>query len=209
MKHEWRKHEKGLYGVRQNPQELLVPAFKFYMIEGSGNPNDSFFSDYIEVLYSLSYAIKMAPKKGPAPDGYFDYVVYPLEGVWDLLDRSKYRADEPIEKDNLKFNLMIRQPDFVTSAYGNEIIEKVKVQKPHRLLEEVKFGILEEGHCVQMLHLGSYDHEPATFQKMEEFCRAKKLIRKSKIHREIYLSDARKVAPEKLKTILRFQVDPI
>lgn len=209
MKHEWRKHEKEIYGVKLEPQEILVPKFKFYTIKGFGNPNHPAFSEFIGALYSLSYAIKMAPKKGLVPEGYYDYSVYPLEGVWDLIDTSKYHPDKPIDKDNLKFTLMIRQPDFVTEMFAHEILESVKIKKPHRLLEEVKFEIMEEGHCVQILHLGSYDDEPATFKKMEEFCGTRKLNRKSKIHREIYLSDARKVAPEKLKTILRFQVESL
>ena len=81
-----------------------------------------------------------------------------------------------------------------------------KKKKPHELLESVKFATIEEGECVQMLHLGSYDNEPESFKKMEEFCKENKLIRDSKQHREIYLSDVRKVSPEKLKTVLRFKV---
>jgi len=101
---------------------------------------------------------------------------------------------------------MIRQPGFLANDFAQEIIEKVKKKKPHELLNKIKFGALEDGKCVQMLHLGSYDNEPESFKQMEEFCTTNNLNRKSKQHREIYLSDARKVAPDKLKTVLRFGV---
>jgi hypothetical protein len=101
---------------------------------------------------------------------------------------------------------MIRQPNFVTEEYSQEIIEKTKKKKPNELLNSVKFVNLEEGECVQILHIGSYDNEPISFKMMEEYCDKNNLIRESKQHREIYLSDVRKVAPEKLKTVLRFKV---
>jgi hypothetical protein len=101
---------------------------------------------------------------------------------------------------------MIRQPDFVDHRFAQEIIEFTKKNKPHELLNQVGFETTTEGLCVQMMHLGSYDDEPESFRLMGEFASANSLIRKSKVHREIYLSDARKVAPEKLKTVLRFQV---
>jgi len=101
---------------------------------------------------------------------------------------------------------MIRQPDFVTAEYAAEIIEKTKKKKKHPLLDVVKFETIEDGVCVQMLHLGSFDNEPRSFADMEAFAESQGLKRKSKIHREIYLSDARKTQSDKLKTILRFQV---
>jgi len=100
----------------------------------------------------------------------------------------------------------MRQPHFVTPEFANETIERTKKKKPHPLLEKVKFETIEDGLCVQMLHEGSYDSEPASFLKMKEFADAKNLVRISHSHREIYLSDARKVATDKLKTVLRFMV---
>jgi hypothetical protein len=147
----------------------------------------------------------MSPKKGFAPKGYFDYVVYPLEGIWDISEEAKLYPIAMFDKNTLVFNLMIRQPEFVTSDFAQEIIEKTKRQKPHKLLEKVKFVPIEEKDCVQMMHIGSYDDEPASFLKMEEFCHENNLTRESKRHREIYLSDARRVSPEKLKTVLRFK----
>lgn len=206
MKHEWRKHEKEFYLPSKKPEKVMVPAFKFYTIEGKGNPNDDFFAEYIGVLYALSYAIKMSPKKGNAPQGYFDYTVYPLEGVWDINDEAKANYNGTLDKDSLVFKLMIRQPDFVEDDFAAMILEQVKQKKPHDLLEQVKFEKIEEGACIQMMHLGSYDDEPASFKLMEEFATSETLRKKSMVHREIYLSDARKVAADKLKTILRFKV---
>jgi hypothetical protein len=206
MKHEWKIQEKAIYLPKAKPDIINVPAYKFFMMTGEGNPNDDFFGNYIEVLYALSYAVKMSPKSGLAPEGYYDYTVYPLEGVWDLSEDAKNRYAGTINKDDLVFNLMIRQPDFITEEYALEILERVKKKKPGELIKKTKFGIIEEGKCVQMMHVGSYDDEPASFAQMEEFCTSHGFKRTGRQHREIYLSDARKVSPEKLRTVLRFQV---
>jgi len=206
MKHEWRKHEKDIYVPKAKPEIVNVPPFRFFMIEGKGNPNNEFFSAYIEVLYSLSYAVKMSPKAGIEPKGYFEYAVYPLEGIWDISEDAKDNYSGRIDKESLLFNLMIRQPDFVTEEFAREIIDRTKKKKPHELLDRVKFGVVEDGKCVQMMHIGSYDSEHETFQKMHDFCEDNNLIRASKQHREIYLSAARKVSVDKLKTLLRFRV---
>ena len=206
MKHEWRKHEKELYLPKNKPVKVNVPRLKFFTIEGEGNPNSDHFPEYITVLYSLSYAVKMSPKKGWEPDGYFEYTVYPLEGVWDINEEAKKNFTGVIDKDTLVFKLMIRQPDFVDKEFAYKVIERTKETKPHALLDNVKFESIEEGECVQMLHMGSYDNEPESFKIMEEYADANQWVRESKIHREIYLSDARKVAPEKLKTVLRFKI---
>ncbi|MCK5052077.1 MAG: GyrI-like domain-containing protein [Candidatus Cloacimonetes bacterium] len=207
MKHEWRKKEKAIYLPKNKPEIITLPAHKFFMIEGKGNPNDDFFAEYIGVLYSLSYGVRMSPKTGVVPDGYFDYTVYPLEGIWDISEEAKKNYAGKLDKDSLVFNLMIRQPDFVTEKFAEEIIRRIKKKKPHKLLDEVKFGVIEEGECVQMMHLGSYDNEPESFKMMEEFCEENNLKRISKNHKEIYLTDARKVVPEKLKTVLRFKIE--
>jgi len=206
MKHDWKKEEKTLYAPKNKPEKVNVPAMNFFSIRGEGNPNDPFFAEYIGVLYALSYAVKMSPKSGNAPDNYVEYSVYPLEGVWDINDEAKQKPMEKLDKDSLVFNLMIRQPNFVTADYAANIIELVKKKKPSPLLDRVKFEQIEEGECIQMLHVGSYDSEPQSFAAMEDFAASLGLVRQSKIHREIYLSDARKTATEKLKTILRFQV---
>jgi hypothetical protein len=206
MKHDWKKAEKAFYLPGQKPEYLKVPPFSFFSIEGKGNPNDKFFAEYISVLYSLSYAVKMSPKNGFAPENYSDYTVYPLEGVWDISEEAKKDPYKKLDKGTLVFNLMIRQPDFVTSDFALEAIERTKKKKPHPLLEKVAFSVINEGDCVQMMHCGSYDDEPESFRRMEDFCIENSFVRMSKIHREIYLSDARRVIPEKLRTVLRFKV---
>ena len=207
MKHEWRRKEKQYYLPKREPQHLYVPKFQFFTIHGTGNPNSAFFAEHVQVLYSVSYAIRMSHKKGMAPKGYFEYTVYPLEGVWDLTEKGRANYQGILDKDELVFTLMIRQPDFVKVDFAIEMIRETQKKKPHRLLEQVKFESIEEGDCIQMLHLGSYDNEPASFEQMEEYAERQKFKRRSKLHREIYLTDPRKTNPEKLKTVLRFQVD--
>ena len=207
MKYEWKKNDKQFYLPKDKAESIFIPKFNFYSIEGKGNPNDAFFAEYIGVLYSLSYAIKMCPKQGFAPKDYFEYTVFPLEGVWDITEEARHSFNGIIDKNTLVFNLMIRQPDFVTADFAMEVIERTQKKKPHELLAKVKFESIEEGQCVQMMHNGSYDNEPESFKKMEVFALENNLTRISKIHREIYLSDARKVAAEKLKTVLRFKVN--
>jgi hypothetical protein len=207
MKQEWKKNEKQFYLPKNKPELINIPKFKFFTIEGIGNPNDDFFPEYIGVLYSLSYVIKMSPKRGIEPKGYFDYTVYPLEGVWDLNEEAKKSFDGTINKNDLVFKLMIRQPDFVDKEFAFQILEQTKEKKPHDLLEQVRFEEIIEGDCIQMLHSGSYDNEPESFKLMERFAEQEYYRRKSKTHREIYLSDARKVSPDKLKTILRFSIE--
>lgn len=199
--------EKTFYQPKAKPEIIDIPSFKFFTIEGKGNPNDEFFSDYIGVLYSLSYAVKMSYKKGIEPKGFYDYTVYPLEGFWDLTEKGREESKKGIiNKEELLFKLMIRQPDFVDEAYAKFIVEEVKKNKPHALLNDIKFEEIEESKVVQMLHVGTYDDEPESFKIMEEFVKDKGFERAEKIHKEIYLSDARKVEAEKLKTILRFKV---
>ncbi|HPF16816.1 MAG TPA: GyrI-like domain-containing protein [Thermotogota bacterium] len=209
MKHEWRKSEKPFYLPKKKPELVDIPAFNFFTITGSGDPNDDFFKEYIGVLYSLSYTIRMSPKKDLAPVGYYEYTIYPLEGVWDISEEAKakdLKSFADLNKSDFVFNLMIRQPDFVTGEYAAKVIERVKKEKPHDLLDEVEFVSISEGQCIQMLHVGTYDSEPESFMKMEDYAQKNHLNRLSKKHREIYLSDPRKANPVNLKTVLRFQV---
>jgi hypothetical protein len=206
MKHDWRRTEKQFYLPKTKPELIKVPAFKFFSVKGQGDPNDKSFAENIGVLFSLSYAIKMSPKNNFAPENYFDYTVYPLEGIWDISEDSKMMITDKLDKSKLVFNLMIRQPEFVTQKLAFEAIERTKKKKPHPLLEKVKFEITEDSYCIQMMHIGSFDNEPASFRLMEEFCLQNNLTRESMQHREIYLSDFRKVPHDKLKTVLRFKV---
>ena len=145
------------------------------------------------------------PKKGITPDGYFDYTVYPLEGIWDLDEEGRLKNE--FDKNNLVYNIMIRQPDFVTKEVFDLAMEMTKKKKPNKLLDDVVFGEIEEGMCVQMMHIGPYDDEYKSFEVMKEFIKDNNLVIKSLAHREIYISDVRKIALEKLKTVLRYMVE--
>jgi len=207
IKHEWRKKEKKIYLPKNKPEVIYIPEYKFLTIKGEGNPGSSLFSECIGALYPISYAIKMNPKKQEIkPEGYYDYTVSPLEGVWDINEKAKLELKNTINKDDLVYELMIRQPDFLNENFFYEMLELAQAKKPNKLFSKVKFKKIKEGKCVQMLHIGSYDNEAETFKIMEEFAKKENLLRVSKVHREIYLSDFRRVATEKLKTVLRFQV---
>jgi hypothetical protein len=204
MKFEWKRQERNLYIPKEKPELIEVPGQKFFMVDGKGNPNDEEFSEKISVLYSLAYAIRMMPKHGYTPEGYFEYTVYPLEGVWDLTAEGKKLV--ALDKDELLYTIMIRQPDFVTEEIVERAFVNVRKKKSHPLLNYVRFGTLKDGLSVQMLHVGSYDDEPQSFKSMNEFTLNNNLERITLQHREIYLSDARKIETAKLKTVLRYMV---
>jgi hypothetical protein len=204
MKREWKKHEKGLYLPPTQPVLTTVPRQSFFTISGTGDPNQEDFSNRVGVLYSLSYAIRMLPKSGVIPIDYEEYTVYPLEGIWDLTEQG--RTVEKLDKSQLLYTIMIRQPDFVTMELALETIEKIRKKTPGPLIDEVRFEQLEDGLCVQMMHIGSYDDEPESFERINRYIEDHQLERISKVHKEIYLSDPRRVSTEKLKTVLRCKV---
>ncbi|MBE3659141.1 hypothetical protein BOO92_21015 [Vibrio navarrensis] len=206
-KHEWRKKEKSVYLPKTKPEVITIPEFKFITIEGEGSPTNSLFTLKIGALYSLAYTIKMMTKKMETkPERYFDFTVYPLEGVWDINDEAKSKFDGNVNKEDFKYKLMIRQPDFVDKNIYTQMLEIAKEKNNNPLLEQLNFETVCEGLCVQMLHLGPFEEEPASFEKMEKFAENVRLVRLSKTHKEIYLSDTRKVSSKKFKTVLRFQV---
>jgi len=211
MIYDWKKTEKAYYQPKVTPELITIPKFKFFTLEGSGDPNGEAFSDEIGVLYSLAYGIKMLPKKGTTPEGYVEYSVFPLEGIWDISESEKQKvkatgSNQPLDKSQLEYKIMIRQPDFVTEELAAETVKSVMKKKPNSLLEKVRFEEIEDGMSVQMLHLGSYDDEPKSFDLMKKFCEEQGLERRLLTHREIYLSDARRTEPEKLRTVLRYFV---
>lgn len=204
MKYEWRKQERGLYIPSIVPQVVEVPKQKFFVIEGKGNPNDEDFAERIGVLYAVSYGVRMMPKSGFIPEGYFEYTVYPLEGIWDMTEEGK--KSDIFHKEELIYRLMIRQPDFVNEDIAIRALKITKQKKPHPLLEKITFEEIKDGLCVQMLHEGSFDDEPVSFNRMTQFINEHQLERCGSTHREIYLNDARKVDKSKLKTVLRYFV---
>jgi hypothetical protein len=192
---DYKKDFKDLYSPKTKPALIDVPRIKFAVTEGEGDPNGEEFALATQALYGFSYAVKMSYKSNDVPEGYYDYTVFPLEGEWDLVDKGKPITD----KSNYKYKIMIRQPEFLT----NDLAEK---KKPNPYLDRLSFAEIEEGLCCQMLHIGSYDDEPASFKMMDEFCKENGYERTHKTHREIYLSDPRKTDSSKLKTILRYKV---
>ncbi|WP_298839625.1 GyrI-like domain-containing protein [Clostridium sp.] len=205
MKFEWRKQEKNFYLPKDKPNLVTVPEQKFFMISGKGNPNDEEYSEKIGVLYSLSYAVRMMPKQGYIPEGYFEYTVYPLEATWDLTQEGKKFKE--LNKDELLYTIMIRQPDFVTQDIVDRAFENVRKKKDHSFLADVTFETMEDGLSVQMIHIGSYDDEPKSFELMDKYCLDNNLQILSDVHhREIYLSDSRRTEKSKLKTVLRYMV---
>ncbi|WHI47716.1 GyrI-like domain-containing protein [Microbulbifer sp. VAAF005] len=196
--------EKYLYIPKTQPEVIEAPKLNYITIHGEGSPAEEAFTSRIGALYSLAYAIKMLPKKmDEKPSGYFDFTVYPLEGVWDINNKAKESYSGEIKKEDFVYKLMIRQPDFVKLPLFKEILNYVK---KNPLLNQVNFETISEEKCVQMLHLGRFEDEPISFEKMEAFTKDQGLNRLSKVHKEISLSDTRKVVPEKLKTVLRFRV---
>ena len=204
MKHEWKKQEKGFYAAKQIPAMIIVPIQNYIMIDGKGNPNHEDFSDRVAALYALAYAIKMgfkaAANSTDVSKEVHDFSVYPLEGVW------KQKQGDDLVKDELEYTIMIRQPDFITESMVCKAMEAVKKKKPNPLYEEIRFDTMQDGKCIEILHIGAFDDEPASFEKMTQFAKKNNLERDKSCHREIYLNNANRVEKSKLKTILRFSV---
>lgn len=203
MKYEWRKQDKALYGAKKTPALVTIPAQNYIMLSGKGDPNDIDFSNRVGALYSLAYGVKSAYKAAPLQEGIEDFAVYPLEGIW-----KKAEGDQ-LEKEKLEYTIMIRQPDFVTEDLVKEALETVRKKKPDPLYKEIQYRTMENGLCVEILHVGPYDNEPVSFEKMDRFAEAQGLRRLENSHREIYLSNANRVEKSKLKTILRYAVERV
>jgi hypothetical protein len=202
MKYEWKKADKDIYLPKQEPIIVNVPTYKYYTIAGKGNPNNLEFSERVGALYNLCYGIKMMPKKGITPTGYYEYSIFPLEATWTLEDNDIHF--ETLDKDKLVYKLMIRQPDFVTNELAMQNIETMKQKKPNPYLQYVVFEEITDGKCVQILHIGSYDDEPPTFDKMNTFIKEQHLEKRIFAHKEIYLGNPLKTKTENLKTVLRY-----
>lgn len=201
MKYEWKKNEKNLYGVKQKPQLIEIPSAYYIMIKGEGNPNESDFSNRVSALYSLAYGIKMLFKNMEKEElEYSDFTVFPLEGIWEKSD------DEEFDKNKLKYTIMIKQPYFITKEIFELAFEKVKKKKPNELYDEVSFDCIESKKAIQILHIGSFDTEIESFEKLYNFANEMNLERSEKLHTEIYLNNKNRTAEDKLKTILRYNV---
>ncbi|WP_334333325.1 GyrI-like domain-containing protein [Companilactobacillus sp. HBUAS59544] len=207
MKYESRKQEKDLYSTKKKPVLLTVPKQRFISLPGVGDPNKDGFQQRIQTLYPVAYGIKMAYKKFAVNKDFEfdDYVVFPLEGVWSLTKKGQQL--DYLDKDEFAYDVMIRVPDFVPDEIIKSAIESVSVKKDLPLLPKLEIKEYPQMEVGQILHVGKYDDEPASFEKLDQLVEKSGKKRASKIHREIYLSDARRVAPDKLKTILRYKIE--
>ncbi|WP_406539475.1 GyrI-like domain-containing protein [Fibrobacter sp.] len=210
MPFDFKKEYKEFYMPKDKPEIVTIPKMNYIAVRGKGNPNeeDCEYKKSIELLYGIAYTIKMSKKGDHKIEGYFDYVVPPLEGFWwqENVDGIDYS-----HKENFQWISVIRLPDFVTKADFDWAIEEA-TRKKKIDFSKVEFLEIEEGLCVQCMHSGSYDDEPATVAAMDKFIADNGYendISDTRRHHEIYLSDARKVAPEKLKTVIRHPIKKI
>ena len=202
---DYKKTEKELYQPKTTPSIIDVPEMVFIAVDGKGDPNTSAeYAAAVEVLYGLSYTIKMSSKS------VLEYVVPPLEGFWNVTDETFKGGGAPItDKGKFEWTALIRQPVFVTE----EVFERAKTtlakKKPNLDMSRARLVKITEGLCVQVMHIGSYDDEPATIAAMDKYAVENGYamdINDTRRHHEIYLSDPRKVAPEKLKTVIRHPI---
>jgi hypothetical protein len=190
------KARKDLYAPPKDPVAVTVPPMRYLMLDGSGNPNTSpFYQAVVEALFSMAYTIKFAIKKSSGTD----YGVLPLEGLWWADDPQSFLNQE---KDLWSWTMMIAQPDLVKEEVVEKARAKAKKKKGLPLLDQVRFEAYDEGLCAQMMHIGPYSAEGPNIARMHAFIEQQG-CRISGKHHEIYLSDVRRTAPEKLRTILR------
>ncbi|WP_125764098.1 GyrI-like domain-containing protein [Levilactobacillus mulengensis] len=207
MKHEWRKAEKDWYLSKQ-PALLTLPALNFITIEGQGYPNQPDFGEHVAALYPVAYQLRMALKRGELGEPY-EYTVYPLEGVWTTTDGSR-GAD--LNKAALKYKIMLRQPDRLTATDFAQALAAVQAKKTNPYFDHLNWETYAEGQVLQTIHHGPFDDEPATFAQLQTVLTEQNLqvipTMGDYWHREIYLTDARRTAPERAKTLLRYRVQP-
>lgn len=196
------KKHKTYFTAKTKPELVEIEDAQFISIRGKGDPSGKPFADRIEALYATAYTIKFAFKAQGN-----DFVVSKLEGLW-WFDEEKYagksiaNAPVAVPRSEWEYRLLIRLPDFVTERDLDIAVETVMAKKNTQLAGQVEFYTMAEGRCVQMLHVGPFSTEPESLQQIGAFTEANKLERNG-LHHEIYLSDFRKTAPNKLKTILR------
>ena len=206
MAFDFKKEYKEFYLPPVTPTLVDVPPVNYIAVRGVGNPNDedSEYKASIELLYGIAYTIKMSKKGGRQMEGYFDFVVPPLEGLW----WSEKGEDNYAHKEDFHFISMIRLPDFVTKADFDWALAEATCKKKTDF-SKVEFFHYEEGRCVQCMHVGSYDMEPITIGKMKAWVAKEGLtidIGDERRHHEIYLSDPRRTPADQLKTVIRYPV---
>ena len=204
MPFDYKKEYKEFYLPPKTPGIVTVPAMNFLAVRGQGDPNqeDGAYKQALGMLYAVAFTIKMSRKGQHQLEGYFDYVVPPLEGLWW---QENTRGVDYTRKQDFQWISLIRLPEFVTREAFDWAIREA-TEKKQQDFSRVEFFSWEEGLCVQCMHIGPYDAEPATVAAMNEYTRAQGYeadFGEGRFHHEIYLSDARRCSPERLKTVIR------
>lgn len=199
MPFDFKKELKDFYSAKSTPKIVTVPRANFIAVRGNGNPNDQdgSYQQAVKILFAVAYTLKMSYKTDYKIDNFFEYVVPPLEGLW--------WTDDISNKDRFNWISMLRLPDFITEENFNWA-KSFAENKKQIDCSSAEFFTFDEGLCVQILHVGSFDNESETIKIMNEFVEKNNYVldlNENRLHHEIYLSDARKVEPEKLKTIIR------
>lgn len=210
MAFDFKKEYKEFYMPKSKPELVNVPKANYIAVRGKGDPNEEggAYKQAIGVLYAVAYTLKMSYKTDHRIDGFFEYVVPPLEGFWwqDGVDGVDYS-----DKASFNWISVIRLPDFITKADFVWAVETA-TQKKKMDCSAAEFLTIDEGLCVQIMHIGAYDDEPATVALMDAFLQKNGYVNDfsaGRLHHEIYLSDARKTAPEKLKTVIRHPIKKV
>lgn len=207
MAFDYKKEYKEFYMPKNQPEIVTVPSMNYLAVRGKGNPNteDGDYQLAIEILYALAYTLKMSYKTSYKIEGFFQYVVPPLEGFWwqagvDGIDYNN--------KDTFQWISVIRLPDFITRTDFEWAVQTAR-EKKGLDCSVAEFMTVEEGLCVQMMHLGPFDTEPVSIARMDAYLQEQGYendFGEGRFHHEIYLSDARRVAPEKWKTVIRHPI---
>ena len=204
MAFDYKKEYKEFYLPPQKPGIVTVPVMHFLAVRGQGDPNEEggAYKQALKLLYAVAFTIKMSKLGKHKLEGYFDYVVPPLEGLWW---QEGIHGVDYSRKADFQWISLIRLPEFVTEAVFHWAIQEA-TEKKQRDFSKVEFFSWEEGLCVQCMHIGSYDDEPTTVAAMEEYATRQGYaldFSQGRFHHEIYFSDARRCKPERLKTVIR------
>lgn len=206
-----KKELKELYVPPTRPTIVDVPEMTFLMVDGAGNPNDEAgeYARAVQALYSLTYTVKMSPRSGQALDGFFEFAVPPLEGLWEFPPEQFDGVHVP--KDALTWTSMIRVPEFVTIDVLDWARAEVAEKRPDVDTSGARVGTWTEGLCVQVMHVGPYDTEPESVDRMHAWAAEQGYavdFSHERRHHEIYLGDPRRSAPERLRTVVRHPIRP-
>lgn len=207
---DFKKEMKDLYQPKKVPQIIDVPAANFIAVQGKGDPNEEAgeYKKAIEALYAVAYTLKMSYKTDHEIEGFYQYVVPPLEGFWWQPSNQSKGSFDYSRKSDFHWISVIRLPDFVNEKDFEWAVKQAK-EKKKLDCSRVEFMKIDEGLCVQIMHIGSYDDEPATIALMDDYIQEygyRNDFSKDRLHHEIYLSDPRRTAPEKCKTIIRHPI---